>query len=172
MYLLCFSLFSVVSFILFKIWFDWQWYMIFIFKWPSEFKALKKLPKCTELFHNNYHVASHAYTRISTQPNFNSRNNPLLLCFSILVPVYSKWEWLWEIILYMVISATDLWLQAQKHHLHAAQQAANQKSLFKGRVPLKQEELKQLVSTRGWTEGGLTKAQYSIIIKYIHTKLL
>lgn len=130
--------------------------------------------KNTKLFHNNYQVARHAYTRISTQPKFNvtKQNNPLLLCFSTLLSVYSKWEWLWEIILYMVISATHLWLQAQKHHLHAAQQAANQKSLFKGRVPLKREELKQLVSTRGWTEGGLTKAQYSIILKYIHTKLL
>lgn len=132
--------------------------MIFIFKWASEFKALKKLPKQTCLY-EDFKTA-------------NSQNTPLLSCFSTLAPVYSKWEWLWEIILYMVISATHLWLQGQKHHLHAAQRAANQKSLFKGRVPLKREELKQLVSTRGWTEGGLTKAQYTIIINYIHTKLL
>lgn len=171
MYLLCFSLFSV-SLILFKIRFDWWCYMIFIFKWPSEFEALKKLPKCTEFFHNDCQVARHAYTRILTRPKFQLTKQSITVVFFTLVSVYSKWEWLWEIILYMVISATHLWLQVQKHHLHAAQQAANQKCLFKGRVPLKREELKQLVSTRGWTEGGLTKAQYSIIINYIHTKLL
>lgn len=132
-------------------------------------QRFKKIPNCFTITTKWQDMLIRGFQH---SQSLKSRNNPLLLCFSTLLSVYSKWEWLWEIILYMVISTTHLWLQAQKHHLHAAQQAANQKSLFKGRVPLKREELKQLVSTRGWTEGGLTKAQYSMILKYIHTKLL